>query len=82
LFPSSSTPICFKGFAYQFICCDYKYTVGFRVGDINNPQISTTPCLPDSNSRVFLAWAVLARLLEYILDLIFPHFMLVDMRKP
>jgi hypothetical protein len=36
----------------------------------------------DSNSRVFLARTVLARFLEYILDLIFPHLMSVNVRKP
>jgi len=82
LSPSASTPICFKGFPYQFICRDYEYTGGLRIGDINNSKISPAPCLSDSNSRVFLAWPVLAGFVEYVLDLIFPHLMSVNVRKP
>jgi hypothetical protein len=82
LSPSASTPICLKGFSCQFICSDYEYTVGLRIGDINNSKISTDPCLSDSNSRVFLARPILAGLLEYVFDLIFPHLMFVNVRKP
>jgi hypothetical protein len=75
-------PICFKGLPCQFICSDYEHTFKLRVGNINNTKKSTAPCLSNSDSRVLLARAILAWLLEYILDFIFPHFMLVDMRKP
>jgi hypothetical protein len=82
LSPSASTPICFKGFPYQFICRDYEYTGGLRIGDINNSKIPTAPCLSDSNSRVFLAWPVFAGFVEYVLYLIFPYPMSVNVRKP
>jgi hypothetical protein len=79
--PSASTPICFEGFTYQFISRDYEYTVGLRIGDINNTEISTAPCPSDSNTRILLARAILAWFVKYILDLILPHIMSVDVRK-
>jgi hypothetical protein len=82
LSPSASTPICFKGFPYQFICRNYEYTIGLGIGNVNHSKISTVPRLSDSNSRVFLARTVLARLSEYIFDLIFPYLMYVNVRKP
>jgi hypothetical protein len=49
--------------------------------DINHSEIAIGFCLPDSNPRIFLSRAILARPPECILDLIFPHLMLVDVRN-
>jgi hypothetical protein len=81
LSPTASTPICFKRFPYQFIRRDYEYTIGFRIGDINNSKLPTAPRLSDSNSRVFLSRTILARLSEDIFDLIFTNLMFVNVRK-
>jgi hypothetical protein len=37
--------------------------------------------LPDSNSRIFFARPILPGLSEYILDLIFPHLVVVDIEE-
>jgi hypothetical protein len=79
--PSASTPISFKGFPHQFICSDDEYTIGLRIGDVDDSKVSTSFRLPDRNPRIFFARPILAGLAEDILNLVFPHLVVVNMRK-
>jgi hypothetical protein len=80
--PSASTPISFKGFPHQFICSYDKHTIGLWIRDVDESKVSTGFCLPDRNPRIFFPGPILTGLTEHILNLVLPHLMVIDMRKP
>ena len=75
---STSAPICFEWFPTQFVSGDHKNTVRFRIRDIYHPKMPACSRLPCRNTRAFLAWAILARMVQHIFDLVLKHLMPVN----
>jgi hypothetical protein len=81
-FPTATSSIRRQWLAPQFIGSDYKDTLGYWIGNIDDPYISPRAGLPESDTRPLLPWAVFSWVAEDVRDFVLRNSMTINMWLP
>ena len=66
---------------FHDVALDNEGAVGLRLGHVDDPQLAARFRPADGDPGALLASAIFAAMAENLLHLMFPHAMIVDVRK-